>query len=254
MLRFERDEHIACLTLDRPQVGNALSSDVVESGIAAVQALSAQPKIHTLLILGAGRHLCTGLDLAQLESQTDGDLLLRLVRIETMLGMLWHAPYRTVAVAQGRTWGAGADLFVACDERLVHADASFRFPGAGFGIALGSARLAERVGAERAQRWVAANLEIPARDALDSGLASGVAPANPPEANKLADWLAQAALAPPVIDRETFIQIRRATCADRRDADLAVLTRSASRPGLRARIQHYRASLRAQKPSTRAST
>ncbi|MFX8308781.1 enoyl-CoA hydratase-related protein, partial [Acinetobacter baumannii] len=83
---------------------------------------------------------------------SEGDLLLRFVRIEALLQRVHGAGVATLAVATGRTWGAGADLFAACDRRLAFADASFAFPGSGFGLVLGTARLAGRIGDAAARR------------------------------------------------------------------------------------------------------
>ena len=111
MLSTEQLPGITTLTLQRPERGNALGPELVEALISAAEAAIADPAVHTLVLRGAGRHFCTGLDLSDLATLSDGDLLLRLVRIETLLALLWHAPIRTVALAHGRTWGAGADLF-----------------------------------------------------------------------------------------------------------------------------------------------
>jgi enoyl-CoA hydratase/carnithine racemase len=171
-----------------------------------------------------GRHFCTGLDLSDLDSATDAELLLRLVRIETLLARLWHAPLRTVALAQGRAWGAGADLFVACEQRVALPGASFRFPGAQFGIVLGTRRLAERVGTDAARAAVIGGLELDAEEALRCGLACA----------------AQDSPFEPRVDAATARALRAATRADHRDADLAALVRSAAEPGLRERVAAYR--------------
>ena len=118
MLRSSHTDGVTTLTLARLERGNALGPDLVETLLAAVQAASNDDTVHTLLLRGEGRHFCTGLDLSDLDQCRDGDLLQRLVRIETLLAAVWHAPVRTVALAQGRTWGAGADLFAACEVRL----------------------------------------------------------------------------------------------------------------------------------------
>ena len=213
MLNTACDGGVVTLTLARPERGNALGADLVEALLAAVQAACDDTALHTLVLCAEGRHFCTGLDLSDLDRTTDGDLLLRLVRIETLLAALWHAPLRTVAVAQGRTWGAGADLFAACERRLAHADASFRFPGAQFGIVLGTRRLATRVGADTALALVTEAREWDAGQARAAGLADTV--------------------------------LRAATHDDRRDADLAALVRSAAEPGLVQRVCAYRERLRA---------
>jgi enoyl-CoA hydratase/carnithine racemase len=230
MLSTEQQPGITTLTLQRPERGNALGPELVEALINAAEAAIADPAVHTLVLRGAGRHFCTGLDLSDLATLSDGDLLLRLVRIETLLALLWHAPIRTVALAHGRTWGAGADLFAVCEQRLVHPDTTLRFPGAQFGIVLGTRRLAERIGVDAARALVLEGGELDAPQAMALGLAT-----------QLGDTAAE--LAAPRPDATTARAIRSATRDDCRDADLAALVRSAARPGLQSRIIAYRARL-----------
>jgi len=249
---------VATLTLARAERGNALSPELVDALLAAVARHCGAADVHTLALAGDGRHFCTGFDLSDLDACSDGDLLARFVRIEALLAALWHAPVRTVAAARGRAWGAGADLFAACDLRIAAPDASFRFPGAGFGLVLGTRRLAERVGADRARHWVIDGATVNAAQALDAGLANRLADADdglagdaadPAPRTPLADTdpLAQAvahATRAPAITRATAAAIRHATRADHRDADLAALVRSAAEPGLKARIAAYRDAVR----------
>ena len=230
MLSTEQQPGITTLTLQRPERGNALGPELVEVLISAAEAAIADPTVHTLVLRGAGRHFCTGLDLSDLATLSDGDLLLRLVRIETLLALLWHAPIRTVALAHGRTWGAGADLLAVCEQRLAAADTSLRFPGAQFGIVLGTRRLAERIGVDAARALVLEAGELDAMQALALGLVTRLGDSAP-------DLLA------PRPDAATAHAIRSATRDDWRDADLAALVRSAARPGLQTRITAYRARL-----------
>jgi enoyl-CoA hydratase/carnithine racemase len=232
MLSTEQLPGITTLTLQRPERGNALGPELVEALISAAEAAIADPAVHTLVLRGAGRHFCTGLDLSDLATLSDGDLLLRLVRIETLLALLWHAPIRTVALAHGRTWGAGADLLAVCEQRLAAADTTLRFPGAQFGIVLGTRRLAERIGVDAARALVLEAGELDATQALALGLVTRLG-------DSAADLLA------PRTDAATAQAIRSASRADCRDADLAALVRSAAAPGLQARITAYRARLQA---------
>lgn len=252
-LRIE--EGVALVELARPARGNALSAALVEALIAAVGRACADPSVHTLALAGAGRHFCTGFDLTGLEDTGEGELLMRFVRVETLLDAVWRAPVRTVAIATGRTWGAGADLFAACDERIASPDASFRFPGAAFGLVLGTRRLAERVGTDRARAWVSTGATLDATAAAAAGLASRVAPPAPESDTGIGFWRREALGDAPAIDRETLAAIRAASRpaggpgADAlADADLAALVRSASRPGLKARILAYRERSRAASP------
>jgi len=234
MLIRELAHGLLTIRLDRPERGNALGPALVEALLATLDE-AASAEVHTVVLRANGPNFCTGLDLSDLDAVSDGDLLQRLVRIETLLATLWHAPWRTVAVGHGRCWGAGADLFAACEQRIALPGTTFRFPGAQFGIVLGSRRLAERVGADAARRIVLEGGEWDAEAAVAAGLASAVAEVP--------------ALPPVRVDAATARAIRGATRTDLRDADLAALVRSAAAPGLKSRIADYRARLQAGRPA-----
>lgn len=233
ILHSDRGTGVATLTLNRPERGNALSSGLVEALIEGVHTAMTDGNVHTLVLRGQGRHFCTGLDLSDLDHTSDAELLWRLVRIEMLLAAVWHAPKRTVTVAQGRTWGAGADLFAACEQRVALPGATLRFPGAQFGIVLGTRRLALRMGGDAARALLTQGGELSTAQALACGLATH---------DEEPGW------ATPQVDADTGTALRAATRAadggDQRDADLAALVRSAARPGLVARVRRYVDSLK----------
>lgn len=228
---------VATVLLDRPERGNALSAVSVAAISAGVAAAIADPAVHTLLFRGSGRHFCTGFDLSGLDDETDASLRERFVALEKLLQAVWHAPVRTAAFATGRAWGAGADLFASCDLRACSPDTTLRFPGSAFGIVLGSRRLVELVGWDRARPLATEGATLDAAAALSAGLATEVVEGD------AEDWLSVRCLQP-AADRETLAAIRSACRPDRRDEDLETLDRSASRPGLKRRIEHYRQNLR----------
>ena len=230
------DEGVATLTLQRAERGNALSPELVSALADEVQRCVGEDAVHTLVLRADGPNFCTGFDLSDLDACSDGDLLARFVQIERLLATLWHAPIRTVAIAQGRAWGAGADLFAACELRIATTDATFRFPGAGFGLVLGSRRLAERVGADRARRWVIDGAQVDAEQARESSLATAIV--------ESLDFPIADVCPAPAVSRDTATALRAATRADHRDADLAALVRSAATPGLKGRIAAYREAMR----------
>lgn len=240
---------VAAITLERADRGNALSADLVDALADAFGGVVADESVHTVVLRASGRHFCTGFDLSGLDGETDATLLARLVRIEILLDMVWRAPVRTVAIGQGRIMGAGADLFAACDLRLLAPGASLRFPGAGFGIVLGTRRLARRVGDATALRWIGEATTITADEAVATGLASGLVESVESAARVealdgaapcAAEALVPTALADISVDRQTFAALRRAVRDDAADADLGALVRSAARVGLKARIEAYR--------------
>ena len=246
MIRAETHDGLALVTLQRADRGNALSAELVDALHGALRAACNDPAVHTLVLRAEGRHFCTGFDLSDLDDCSDGDLMLRFVRVEALLSDLWHAPIRTVAIAQGRAWGAGADLFAACERRMSCEDATFRFPGPGFGLVLGTRRLGERVGTDLARDWTIGAGQVDAQAALRARLATDVLAADSDPLSAFAS--------PPAVERSTAAALRSATRAEHRDADLAALVRSAALPGLRARIAAYRTSVRGAsgKPTQRS--
>jgi enoyl-CoA hydratase/carnithine racemase len=229
-LLVRTDADVCRLTLNRPQQGNALSRELVDALDAALDACTAHPPA-CLVIEGAGRHFCTGFDLSGLAHETDDSLLVRFTRIELLLQRVARAPFHTIAVAQGRVMGAGADLFAACAERLVVTGASFAFPGwRGFGLVLGSRRLATHVGVHRARAWIESGCVIGDAEALASGLATACVEAPP------------VSFAPPATANKSAGPLASATDgnAELNDAsDLAALVRSAAVAGLQQRLTDY---------------
>ena len=143
-LRVERRGALHLLTLARPDKMNALSAGLVEALIAAVDQAQAE-QARAIVFQGEGRNFSAGFDFGDWESHSEGDLLLRFVRIEMLLQRVAATPCLTVALAHGRNFGAGVDLFGACKWRLATPDASFRMPGLKFGLVLGTRRFAALV-------------------------------------------------------------------------------------------------------------
>ena len=245
-LLSRRDGPVLHLQLHRPEVGNALSAALVQALTEAVDAATHDVSVRLLVLSGAGRHFCTGFDLSDLDRETDDSLLARFTRVELLLQAVHAAPFATLALAHGRTMGAGADLFAACGDRWIVGDAGFAFPGAAFGLVLGTVRLTELVGAPHAAAWIEGGQRIDADQALACGLATRRIETEQIDA-ELGRWGARVNR----LDAPTQRAIQAAIAAGRRprgdagDAqDLARLVRSAARPGLRDRIAAYRAAQR----------
>lgn len=229
-LRIDWQGSVCRLVLDRPAQANALSAGLVDALDGAL-AGAATRGATLLTIEGAGRHFCAGFDLSSIAFETDDSLLARFTRIELMLQRLHRMPCPTVAFAHGRAMGAGADLFAACTHRLARAGSAFAFPGfSGFGLVLGTRRLAARVGEARALDWVGSGRLVDAAEALASGLGTA--------ANDEPDTLRAACNALAASGTGLSPALRHAVDGD--DArDLAALVRSAAAPGLRDRVAAY---------------
>lgn len=235
-LLVEQSAGVSVLTLNRPDKANALSAALVDALAAAVEAAH-HDGTRLLVIKGSGRHFCAGFDFGAYEQASEGDLLLRFARIEMLLQSVYHAPYATLALAQGRSFGAGVDLILACASRLAAPDAQFRMPGLRFGLQLGTRRLAARIGGDAARALLATSRTFGTEEALRIGfLHESAAPPSWPER------IERAASDARQLTPAAAARLHAASVTDTRAADLADLVRSASEPGLKERIREYRKS------------
>jgi enoyl-CoA hydratase/carnithine racemase len=221
------------LTLNRPGKMNAFSASLVEALLAAVNAAYGDGT-RLLVLRGNGKNFSAGFDMAGVDRQSEGDLLLRFVRIEQLLQAVHHAPFETLVLAHGKNFGAGVDLIGACSRRVATADATFRMPGLKFGLALGTHRFALQVGGDVARDILAESKTFGADEGLRIGFLTAIA--ETPEWSAAIERIAAAAAALPP---ESHARLVAATRADTRDADLAELVRSAAAPGIKARIAAY---------------
>lgn len=226
------------LTLNRPDRGNALNPALTEALIDALgEATTDGTRI--VVLQGAGKSLCSGFDLTNFDDLSDGDLVMRLLRIEAMLQTLHHMSLPTLAFAHGRNFGAGADLFCACSQRVAAPDAQFRMPGLAFGVVLGARRLLLRVGQDTARDIQNAGRTFSGDDAAHNNFASQAAV---PEA--WSDIETTAIADAGAISVAATAGLFRATSIDTNASDMADLAHSASVPGLSDRIRAYRDSFK----------
>jgi enoyl-CoA hydratase/carnithine racemase len=238
-------EGVARIALRYPRA-NALSASLVDALTGQLDTALLNNDVHTVVFDGSVGDFSTGFDLSEIDKQSDAELLLRFVKLEQLLDSISRAPVRTIASATGRAWGAGGDLFAACDVRIASSRASFRFPGSAFGLVLGARRLAARIGSDRAIDYVSTGAILAADVANVLGLVTACTDAP-------AEWLARH-LEQPTVDRATMLSLRNAVTQAMSDQDLAALVRSAARPGLQQRLQQYRARLRKSNQATDAAT
>ncbi len=230
----KHDNQVTRLTLHRPQKANALSASLVEALLDAIE-YAATDGTRLLIIEGAGPHFCAGFDFTDLQTHGESDLALRFIRIEILLQALYHAPFETLALAQGRVFGAGADIIAGCGLRIAAPDTTFRLPGLHFGVALGTRRLVHRIGADKARDILANSRTFAAEEALAIGFLTGVAPQN--------DWpdiITGAQTTAETLTPAAAAALHRRTVTDSRAEDMAELARSVSTPGLKERIRRYR--------------
>lgn len=232
-LRIERDGDRHTFVLNRAAKANALCAELIEALIAGVDEAS-RSGASVVAFRGEGRNLSAGFDFTGYESLSEGDLVLRFVRIETLLQAIARLPCLTVAFAHGRNFGAGVDLFAACRWRIATPDATFRMPGLGFGLVLGTRRFAAIAGADKARDILERLATFDAAAGSAMGFVTRTAPAE--EWPAIVDEAHRIAIALTPQARESLYRAVR-DASD--DSDLADLVRSAAAPGLKQRIAVY---------------
>lgn len=233
LLKIKREEGTTQLILNRPEKANALSMELVEA-LLAEATMASRDGTRLLVLRGEGKNFCAGFDFADFEQQSDGDLLQRFVRLELLLQTVHHAPMATLALCHGGTYGAGADLVCACDRRVATPGTKFRMPGLRFGIALGTRRLAERIGADAALEILSTSRVFDATEAERLHFINALAE---PHAW---DRLIRDARRSRTLDVAATALLKSRVRLDGRAADLAALAESAAVPGLKGRIKSFR--------------
>lgn len=231
---LRRDQgRVTEITLNRPQAGNAFNLDLVRALHEALDTIDSD-SCEVVIFRGEGKGFCGGLDLSQVEEESDASLLWRLVQIELLLQRIASMPQLTVALAHRFAFGTGADLFVACRRRIVAPGTRFAFPGVRFGIALGTGRLSRCVGPDAARHLLAATRPIELEEALALGLAQDQA--------ETVTWktvVTQLSETESALDARMAGIVTNILSSGEDDRDLAELVRSAALPGLKQRIIGY---------------
>ena len=226
---------VTTLLLNRPDKANALDESLVEALHRAFDEIEAVPA-RLIVLRGAGRNFCAGFDFSGFEDLANAQLCWRFVRIEQLLQRIAHAPCATLALVQGGAFGAGADLVLACSQRIGAPQARFRMPGWRFGLALGTRRLIRRIGAERAHALLATARMLDAVEALELGIVRLVCDAAQFEV-QVAATAGEVALLTPVAAR----RLAGIATGDSRAEDMHSLVESLAEGGdIKTRIRSFR--------------
>jgi 2-(1,2-epoxy-1,2-dihydrophenyl)acetyl-CoA isomerase len=127
-IRFEADEGVATLTLNRPDRLNSFTTEMHQEVAAALGTVESDPAIRALLLTGAGRGFCAGQDLNLREASagSEFDAGAAIDRYYNPLVRRLRALRKPViAAVNGPAAGAGANLALACDIVLAARSASF---------------------------------------------------------------------------------------------------------------------------------
>ncbi len=216
-LDYEAGEGIATITLNRPHRRNAFTLDMLEAWADALDEAGRDDDVRVLVIVGAGEHFCSGVDLDQL-SGVEPTPIARKQMLTGHVHRVMHGLDRldkpVVAALRGHAVGAGLDLALMCDLRFAGTSARLAegyiriglIPGAG-----GCYLLPRLVGVSKALELLLTGDPVDAEEALRIGLVNRVYD-DDALLEETYEFAARVAAAPPVatqlIKRATYQSAR----------------------------------------------
>jgi enoyl-CoA hydratase len=170
---------VAVLTIDNTARLNALSTHLMETLIAAVEALEPQPGLRAVVLRGAGERAFIGCadinEMATLDAQSARGFI---TLVHRSCDAIRRLPVPVIARLQGYTFGAGVEVAAACDIRIAAIGSQFGMPEVRLGIpsVVEAALLPQLIGWGRTRRLLLTGDTIDAATALAWGFVEEVAP------------------------------------------------------------------------------
>lgn len=171
MIGVTQTEAVMTIELQRPERRNALNSELVEELREAVQKATTED-VRAMVLTGQGTVFCAGADLSG--DAFAADYPDRLIELHKVMDAV---PIPVIGFINGPAIGAGLQLAMRCDLRVVAADAFFQFPTSKYGLALDNwsiRRLSSLVGHGRARAMLLAADKLSAETALHTGMANRI--------------------------------------------------------------------------------
>jgi enoyl-CoA hydratase len=156
---------LAVVTLNRPQAMNALSRELLDALAQTLQTCSDDPRVRVIILTGAGRAFCAGLDLKELGAGRTDIGKTTVASRGDPVGVMECSRKPVIGAINGAAVTGGFELALACDMLIASTEARFADTHARVGLASGwglSQKLSRAVGIYRAReislgaRWVSA--------------------------------------------------------------------------------------------------
>ena len=175
---------MAWLVLNRPDRLNALNLALGRALLEALDAVDADPEVRAVVLTGAGRAFCAGDDLRGMTAPGEPTPPLRADPVEQyvrgdgrwprLVERIRSLGKPVVAMVNGHAHGAGFNLALACDLRLMADDATLAIPFVRRGLATGTSLLQQYVGIGKAMEWALLGSTLSAAEAEGWGLVNRV--------------------------------------------------------------------------------
>jgi methylglutaconyl-CoA hydratase len=177
LVKIQVHQHTATVTLNRPDKRNALSRGLLKELHQALDDLHQERRVRGVIITGAGKAFCAGMDLAEMLATSQQEDRLEQWRADSvvyhgLIEAMLRFPKPLVAAVNGPAVAGGAGIVMACDLVVAARQASFGFPEPRRGIVAGMVAplLAFRIGGGQAANLLLTGKVIDAAEAHRLGL------------------------------------------------------------------------------------
>jgi enoyl-CoA hydratase len=167
-------EAVAVLRIDRPEKRNAFNRELSEAFVKAFDELEADEGVRAITITGSGEAFCAGADMTEAVAAIDNGKGGNGMAVAALRVARCAKP--VIGAINGFAFGGGAVLACACDIRIASKRASFRFPGAEYGLVVGATVLPRIVGPAVAKELIFSARRVDASEAERIGLVNRVVP------------------------------------------------------------------------------
>lgn len=172
----ETCEHVARVTINRPEARNAMNAQVIRRLGEILTDLRTDDDVHAIILTGSGeKAFVAGADIRELAQRSTAEGLR--APMQRLYDQLASLEKPTIAAVNGYAFGGGHEMALACDIRIASSNAQFALPETGLGIipaAGGTKRLAQLIGLGRATEMVLTGRRLSAEEALNAGLVTDV--------------------------------------------------------------------------------
>ena len=177
----ERDDRgIVRLTLNRPDKHNALNSELIGALMEYFEEFYEKPAARVLIITGAGKSFCSGVDLNEMLSMSkvsEDDNRQDAIRLASLMNTIYSLPVPTIARINGPAFGGGLGIIACCDFAIAAENAYFTFSELLLGLlpAIIAPYIINAIGVRTAKQFFLGASRISAKQAYYTGLVTQLA-------------------------------------------------------------------------------
>jgi enoyl-CoA hydratase/carnithine racemase len=178
-LQVSQEGTTAIVTLNRPERRNALSLELMQDLIGALEEIGRNREIRAVILAASGKVFCSGHDLGQMTGRDINEYRQIFDVCSELMQRVQSIPQPVIAQVQGIATAAGCQLVATCDLAIAAEEAAFATPGVKIGLFCTTPMVAltRAIGRKRAMQMLLTGELVPARTAAEWGLVNQAVPA-----------------------------------------------------------------------------